>query len=123
MAPPPSPTSLQIESVVFPPSVKPPGATTTLFLVGADINSHIQISVRGMEIEGNFVKFTGIGVYLEDKAILSLTVKWKGKNAAELTDSVEFFRDIVTGVIKWLQKSIITNKGKKYNFCFDIRCY
>ncbi|XP_023754542.1 chalcone--flavanone isomerase [Lactuca sativa] len=98
MAPPPSPTSLQIEYVVFPPSVKPPGATTTLFLVGA--------SVRGMEIEGNFVKFMGIGVYLEDKAISSLAVKWNGKTAAELTDYVEFFRNIITGVIKCLQKKV-----------------
>ncbi|CAH1426371.1 unnamed protein product [Lactuca virosa] len=81
MAPPPSPTSLHIKSIVFPPSVKPSGATTTLFLAGA----------------GNFMKFTGIGVYLEDKAIPSLAVKWKGKTAVELTDSVEFFRDIVTG--------------------------
>nr|BAJ21533.1 chalcone isomerase [Dahlia pinnata] len=80
---------LEVESIVFPPSVKPPGATTTFFLAGA--------GVRGLEIQGNFVKFTGIGIYLEDKAISSLAVKWKGKTAHELTDSVDFFRDIVTG--------------------------
>ncbi|KAI3758204.1 hypothetical protein L6452_05757 [Arctium lappa] len=90
MALPPSSTGLQVESIVFPPSVKPPGATTTLFLGGA--------GVRGMEIEGKFVKFTGIGVYLEDKAIPSLAGKWKDKTAAELTDSVQLYRDIVTGV-------------------------
>ncbi|CAH1445254.1 unnamed protein product [Lactuca virosa] len=109
MAPPPSPTSLQIESVVFPPSVKPPGATNTLFLAGA--------GVRGMEIDGNFVKFTGIGVYLEDKAIPSLAVKWKGKTAAELTDSVEFFRDIVTGPFEKLTQvtMILPLTGKQYS--------
>ncbi len=50
-----------------------------------------------MEIQGKFVKFTAIGVYLEDTAVPSLAVKWKGKSAEELTESVEFFRDIVTG--------------------------
>lgn len=53
--------------------------------------------VRGLEIQGKFVKFTAIGVYLEDNAVPSLAVKWRGKSAEELTESVEFFRDIVTG--------------------------
>nr|KAJ0223828.1 hypothetical protein LSAT_V11C200078840 [Lactuca sativa] len=69
--------------------------------------------VRGMEIEGNFVKFMGIGVYLEDKAISSLAVKWNGKTAAELTDYVEFFRNIITGVIKCLQKKEGSIENKK----------
>nr|Q8LKP9.1 RecName: Full=Chalcone--flavanone isomerase; Short=Chalcone isomerase [Saussurea medusa]AAM48130.1 chalcone isomerase [Saussurea medusa] len=109
MAPPPSSTSIQVESIVFPPSVKPPGATTTLFLGGA--------GVRGMEIQGNFVKFTGIGVYLEDKAIPSLAVKWKGKTAAELTDSVQFYRDIVTGPFEKFSQvtMILPLTGKQYS--------
>ncbi|KAM1182825.1 hypothetical protein TB2_001144 [Malus domestica] len=53
--------------------------------------------VRGLEIQGNFVKFTAIGLYLEDNVVPLLAVKWKGKTAEELTESVEFFRDIVTG--------------------------
>lgn len=53
--------------------------------------------VRGLEIEGKFVKFTAIGVYLEDDAVPLLAGKWKGKTAEELTESVEFFRDVVTG--------------------------
>jgi chalcone isomerase len=52
---------------------------------------------RGLEIQGKLVKFTAIGVYLEDTAVPSLSVKWKGKSREELTESVEFFRDIVTG--------------------------
>lgn len=52
---------------------------------------------RGLEIEGKFIKFTAIGVYLEDNAVSLLAVKWNGKSAEELTDSVEFFNDIVTG--------------------------
>nr|DAD27920.1 TPA_asm: hypothetical protein HUJ06_029388 [Nelumbo nucifera] len=53
--------------------------------------------VRGLELDGQFIKFTAIGVYLEDIAIPSLAVKWRGKTAAELTDAIDFFRDVVTG--------------------------
>ncbi|EEF32677.1 Chalcone--flavonone isomerase, putative [Ricinus communis] len=84
-----SATHIVIEAVSFPPAVKPPASDKTLFLAGA--------GVRGLEIEGKFVKFTAIGVYLEDDAVPLLAVKWKGKTAQELTDSVEFFREIVTG--------------------------
>lgn len=52
---------------------------------------------RGLEIQGKFVKFTAIGVYVEDSAVSSLAGKWKGKSAEELSESVAFYRDIVTG--------------------------
>lgn len=109
MAAPPSATSLNVENIVFPSSIKPPGGTNTLFLGGA--------GVRGMEIQGNFVKFTGIGVYLEDKAVPSLAGKWKGKTAEELVNSVEFFRDIVTGPFeKFTQVTMILPlTGKQYS--------
>ncbi|KHG18033.1 Chalcone--flavonone isomerase [Gossypium arboreum] len=85
----PSVTELQVENFTFPPTVKPPGSTKTLFLGGA--------GERGLEIQGKFIKFTAIGVYLEDSAVNCLGVKWKGKSAVELTESVAFFRDVVTG--------------------------
>lgn len=53
--------------------------------------------VRELDVEGKSVKTGAIGVYLEDKAVPMLAAKWKGKTAEELTDSVELFRDIVTG--------------------------
>lgn len=43
------------------------------------------------------MKFTAIGVYLEDEAVPLLAVKWEGKSGKDLVDSIEFFRDIVTG--------------------------
>lgn len=55
--------------------------------------------VRGLEIEGKFITFTANGVYLEESAIPWLAAKWKAKTAGELMDSVEFFRDIVTGMV------------------------
>jgi len=53
--------------------------------------------VRGLDIDGEFVKFTGIGVYLEEKAVASLTPKWKGKTASQLFESLDFYRDIIKG--------------------------
>ncbi|KAH6766370.1 Chalcone-flavanone isomerase family protein [Perilla frutescens var. hirtella] len=89
-------TQVQVGSVVFPPSVKPPGSNNTLFLGGA--------GVRGMEIQGNFVKFTAIAVYLEDTAIPALALKWKGKTADQLTDSDDFIAQIITGPFEKLTK-------------------
>ncbi|PRQ19813.1 putative chalcone isomerase [Rosa chinensis] len=64
-------TGIQVEETTFPPAVKPPGSANTLFLGGA--------GARGLEIQGNFVRFTAIGVYLEDKAGPALAVKWSGR--------------------------------------------
>nr|ADK55061.1 chalcone isomerase [Paeonia suffruticosa] len=110
MAKPPSVSGVNIESYAFPPTVKPPGSTKTLFLGGA--------GVRGLEVPtGQFVKFTAIGVYLEDNAITSLAVKWKGKTAEELTESDDFFRDIVTGPFeKFTQVTMILPlTGQQYS--------
>ncbi|KZV35885.1 chalcone--flavonone isomerase-like [Dorcoceras hygrometricum] len=109
MSAPLSVTKLQVESCEFPPSVKPPGSTKTFFLGGA--------GVRGLEIEGKFIKFTAIAVYLEDTAVASLAEKWKGKSAQELGDSAEFFKDIVTGSFeKFTQvRMILPLTGQQYS--------
>jgi len=65
--------------------------------------------VRGLNIEEEFVKFTGIGVYLEDKAVSSLGAKWKGKSAAELLDSLDFYRDIIKGSSFYKIKHVSTS--------------
>ncbi|KAJ7975889.1 Chalcone--flavonone isomerase [Quillaja saponaria] len=80
-----------------------------LFLGGA--------GVRGLPIQGNFVKFTAIGVYLEDNAVASLAVKWKGKSAEDLTESLEFYRDVVTGPFeKFIRVTMIKPlRGEQYS--------
>ncbi|KAK6164753.1 hypothetical protein DH2020_001617 [Rehmannia glutinosa] len=105
----PSVTEVQVESCLFPAAVKPPGSGKTFFLGGA--------GVRGMEIQGKFVKFTAIGVYLEDNAVPSLAVNWKGKSAEELTDSVEFFSEIVTGPFEKFTRvtTILPLTGQQYS--------
>ncbi|WCJ19382.1 Chalcone-flavanone isomerase family protein [Euphorbia peplus] len=102
-------TPIELDNVSFSPAVKPPASKNTLFLAGA--------GVRGMEIEGKFVKFTAIGVYLEEEAVPLLTVKWKGKNVDELTDSVEFFREIVTGPFEKFVRvtMILPLSGQQYS--------
>lgn len=105
----PSVSQVKVEDYVFPPSATAPGSGNTFFLGGA--------GVRGLEIEGRFIKFTSIGVYLEDTAIPVLAGKWKGKTAVELADSVEFFRDIVTGPFeKFTQVTMILPlTGQQYS--------
>ncbi|XP_057981799.1 chalcone--flavanone isomerase-like [Malania oleifera] len=105
----PSVAGLSVGGYFFSPTVKPPGSTNTLFLGGA--------GARGLEIQGKFVNVTAIGVYLEDKAVPSLAVKWKGKSAAELTESVDFFRDIVTGPYEKFTRvtTILGLTGRQYS--------
>nr|AIT52345.1 chalcone-flavonone isomerase 1 [Daucus carota]AYN53488.1 putative chalcone-flavonone isomerase [Daucus carota subsp. sativus] len=105
----PSVTEIQVENHLFPATVKPPATCHTLFLAGA--------GVRGLEIQGKFIKFTAIGVYLEDSAIPSLALKWKGKTADELMKSVGFFNDIVTGPFDKFTRvtTILPLTGKQYS--------
>ncbi|KAL2323880.1 hypothetical protein Fmac_022938 [Flemingia macrophylla] len=82
-------TAVQVEFLEFPALVTSPVTAKNYFLGGA--------GERGLVIEEKFIKFTGIAVYLEDKAIKSLTAKWKGKTQQELLQSLDFFRDIISG--------------------------
>ncbi|TVU17137.1 hypothetical protein EJB05_33153, partial [Eragrostis curvula] len=78
-----------VEGVVFSPVARPPGSGNTHFLAGA--------GVRGLEIEGKFIKFAAIAVYLEDAAAAALSGKWSGKTADELAADPAFFRGGVQG--------------------------
>ncbi|XP_043700972.1 chalcone--flavanone isomerase-like [Telopea speciosissima] len=82
-------SELQVQDVTFPVSVKPLGSTKSLFLGGA--------GVRGLDIQGQFIKFTAIGIYLAPEALPSLAAKWKGKTTDELISSHDFFTDLVWG--------------------------
>ncbi|XP_077232927.1 chalcone--flavanone isomerase-like [Tasmannia lanceolata] len=109
MAPLPVVTESELESFVFSSTVKPPGSSSKLFLGGT--------GARGMEIQGKFIKFTAIGVYMAGEAIPFLALKWKGKTAEELTDSVDFFRDIVTGPFEKFTRvtMILPLTGEQYS--------
>ncbi|XP_010669790.2 chalcone--flavanone isomerase [Beta vulgaris subsp. vulgaris] len=102
-------SEMKVEDYAFSSTVKAPGSNKTFFLGGA--------GVRGLEIQGKFVKFTAIGVYLEENGIAALASKWKGKGTDELVNSVEFFRDIVTGPFeKFTQVTMILPlTGQQYS--------
>ncbi|GJX10648.1 chalcone isomerase [Tanacetum coccineum] len=53
--------------------------------------------VRHMEMQGTIQKVAVAGLYLEEKAIESLGMKWKGKTNVELIDSDEFYNEIFNG--------------------------
>ncbi|KAK1320377.1 Chalcone--flavonone isomerase [Acorus calamus] len=73
--------------------------------------------VRGLEIDGRFVKFTSIGVYLEESAIQSLAATWKGKAADELFGSGDFFMDVVKGPFEKFTRvsMILPLTGQQYS--------
>ncbi|EPS73111.1 chalcone--flavonone isomerase, partial [Genlisea aurea] len=106
---PPHLTAIEIEGAVFPAYLKPAASKSTFILGGAGF--------RGLEIEGKFIKFTAIGVYLGHDAISSLAAKWKGKTSAELAESVEFFADVVTGPFQKLTRvtMILPLTGQQYS--------
>ncbi|TKY50619.1 Chalcone--flavonone isomerase [Spatholobus suberectus] len=106
---PASVTSVDVENVTFPLTVKAPSSANTFLLGGA--------GVRGLQIQDKFVKFTAIGVYLQDDAVKFLAAKWNGKSAPELTESDEFFRDIVTGPFEKFMKvtMILPLTGQQYS--------
>ncbi|KAF7811389.1 chalcone--flavonone isomerase 1B-1 [Senna tora] len=100
---------VQVEFIEFPATITPPaGSVKSYFLGGA--------GERGLVIDGNFIKFTAIGVYLEDKALPLLASNWKGKSEDELSKSLQFFRDIITGPYEKLIRGskILPLSGEEY---------
>ncbi|XP_058774775.1 chalcone--flavanone isomerase 1B-1-like [Vicia villosa] len=91
-------TGVTVDHVEFPALLTSPTTTKIYFLAGA--------GVRGLYIDGEFVKFTTIGVYLEEEGVASLIPKWKGKTPDELIESLDFYRDIIKGPFEKLIRSI-----------------
>ncbi|CAJ1977738.1 unnamed protein product [Sphenostylis stenocarpa] len=109
MAAAPTITDVQVEFLHFPAVVTSPASAKTYFLGGA--------GERGLTIEGKFIKFTAIGVYLEDKAVASLATKWKGKPSEELIQALDFYRDIISGPFEKLIRGskILPLSGPEYS--------
>ncbi|KOM36542.1 hypothetical protein LR48_Vigan02g269200 [Vigna angularis] len=109
MATAPTITDVQVEFLHFPAVVTSSATGKTYFLGGA--------GERGLTIEGKFIKFTAIGVYLEDKAVASLAAKWKGKPSEELIEILDFYRDIISGPFEKLIRGskILPLTGTEYS--------
>ncbi|RDY14729.1 Chalcone--flavonone isomerase 1B-1 [Mucuna pruriens] len=102
-------SGVQVEFLEFPALVTSSASGKTYFLGGA--------GERGLMIEERFIKFTGIGVYLEDKAVESLAAKWKGKAEHYLLDTLDFYRDIISGPFEKLIRGskILPLNGAEYS--------
>ncbi|GKB25545.1 chalcone isomerase [Tanacetum coccineum] len=68
-------------------------------------------------MEGNNVKVTATGLYLEEKAIESLAIKWKCKTDVELMDSDEFYNGITNGCFEKLVRvsMLVPLTGKNFS--------
>lgn len=80
--------AMEVEGVVFSPTVAFPTSSKELILAGA--------GVRGMMIEGKFVKFTTSGFYIEEAIVAHLLLRWKQRTAEELGNTLDFYMDLVT---------------------------
>ncbi|KAK7390736.1 hypothetical protein VNO78_18780 [Psophocarpus tetragonolobus] len=102
-------SDVQVEFLEFPAVVSSGATGKRYFLGGA--------GERGLTIEGKFIKFTGIGVYLEDKAVEYLAEKWKDKCSDDLLNTLDFFRDIISGPFEKLIRGskILPLSGTEYS--------
>nr|QDF58101.1 chalcone isomerase 1 [Arthropteris palisotii] len=79
---------LDIDGISFISSVVAFGSSKALVLGGA--------GDRGIEINGKFIKFTAIGIYVDDGIISHLSPKLGGKSVEELCDKELLFEEIVS---------------------------
>lgn len=79
---------LDIEGITFEASVVALGSSKALVLGGA--------GDRGLEINGKFIKFTAIGIYVEDGIIPHLSPKLSGKSVEELCDKELLFEEVLS---------------------------
>nr|QDF63016.1 chalcone isomerase [Dicksonia antarctica] len=80
--------ALEVEGVPFAPSIVAPGSSKALVLGGA--------GDRGLEINGNYIKFTAIGIYVEEGVIPHLSPKLSGKTVEELCDKELLFEELLS---------------------------
>nr|QDF63009.1 chalcone isomerase [Antrophyum callifolium] len=80
--------ALEVEGIDFRASVAALGSTKKLVLGGAGF--------RGLEINGNLVKFTAIGIYVEEAIIPHLSPKLGGKTVEELCANELLFEEVLS---------------------------
>nr|QDF63000.1 chalcone isomerase [Odontosoria chusana] len=89
---------LDIEGVAFAASVTALGAAKPLALGGA--------GDRGLEINGNYIKFTAIGIYVEDGIIPHLSPKLRGKTVEELCEKELLFEEVISAPFEKLVRVV-----------------
>nr|QDF63008.1 chalcone isomerase [Christella parasitica] len=89
---------LDIEGIIFEPSVQALGSSKSLVLGGA--------GDRGLEINGKFIKFTAIGIYVEDGIVPYLSPKLSGKCVEELCDKELLFEEVISAPFEKLVRVV-----------------
>nr|QDF63011.1 chalcone isomerase [Asplenium loriceum] len=89
---------MDIEGSRFEPSVVAPGSSKALVLGGA--------GDRGLEIHGKFIKFTAIGIYVEDAVIPYLSPKLGGKSVEELCEKELLFEEVLSAPFEKLVRVV-----------------
>nr|QDF63023.1 chalcone isomerase [Goniophlebium niponicum] len=89
---------LDIEGISFESSAVSLGSSKKLVLGGA--------GNRGLEINGKFVKFTAIGIYVEDAIVHYLSPKLGGKSVEELCDKELLFEEVLTAPVEKLVRVV-----------------
>nr|QDF63021.1 chalcone isomerase [Stenochlaena palustris] len=90
--------SLEIEGMTFGSSVVALGSSKMLVLGGA--------GDRGLEINGRFIKFTAIGIYIEDGIIPYLSPKLSGKSVEELCHKELLFEEVLSAPFEKLVRVV-----------------
>nr|QDF63012.1 chalcone isomerase [Asplenium loriceum] len=78
---------MDIEGHMFESSVAGLGCSKELVLGGA--------GDRGLEINGKFIKFTAIGIYVEEAIVPYLSPKLGGKSVEELCEKELLFEEVI----------------------------
>nr|QDF63006.1 chalcone isomerase [Adiantum capillus-veneris] len=90
--------ALEVEGIKFAPSVAALGSTKQLVLGGAGF--------RGLEISGNLVKFTAIGIYVDEAIIPHLSPKLHGKSIEELCNNELLFEEVLAAPFEKLVRVV-----------------
>nr|QDF63019.1 chalcone isomerase [Adiantum caudatum] len=89
---------LEVEGIEFAPSVAALGSSKQLVLGGAGF--------RGLEINGNLVKFTAIGIYVDEAIIPHLSPKLHGKSVEELCENELLFEEVLAAPFEKLVRVV-----------------
>ncbi|MCO5552155.1 hypothetical protein L7F22_005665 [Adiantum nelumboides] len=90
--------ALEVEGIEFAPSVAALGSSKQLVLGGAGF--------RGLEINGNLVKFTAIGIYVDEAIISHLSPKLHGKSVEELCENELLFEEVLAAPFEKLVRVV-----------------
>lgn len=89
---------MDIEGMTFESSVVALGSSKELVLGGA--------GDRGLEVNGKVIKFTAIGIYVEDAIVPYLSPKLSGRSVEELCDKELLYEEVLSAPFEKLVRVV-----------------